>query len=170
MPAHGLPSPRRLFFRCAAVCVQTHPIFREGHGRLLVAFITLLKQPPAQQRKFLHANAISSDERKIRPDRICAPRSIAGNARKCEHADVCILSESCEDELHLLPRYGMSIGDFAFWFRRLRAARRMAVTCGVVFANQAILPGQSPHLITNFKHESGWLAFHERRIGFLQVS
>jgi hypothetical protein len=91
----------RSSFRRTIVCVHTHLLFREDQCALLLAFVAPLQEFAAQQREFLHANAVSPNQGKIGPDRKLRPRSVRLNALKCEHAESHIWSEPRDNELHL---------------------------------------------------------------------
>jgi hypothetical protein len=73
--------------------VKAHLLFSEGQCALLLAFAAPLQKLPAQQREFLHPDAISRDQSHVYSNRKLRLRSIGRNAFKCEYAEFRILIE-----------------------------------------------------------------------------
>ncbi len=100
-PARSFPSLGCITFRRAVVHVETHVLFRICKSVLRLAELVLLEMTAAQQREFLHAYAIPSNEHQVRADKIICSRIISRDSLKLEHARCPIMPEPCEYELHL---------------------------------------------------------------------
>jgi len=67
-PAWRFSSRRRITFRAAEVHVLPHLFLRVNQRVLLFPELLSLEQSKAQQREFLHANSIPSNQHQVRAD------------------------------------------------------------------------------------------------------
>jgi hypothetical protein len=88
--------------RSALARASPHLLLGEGKGRYLATFLTPVKYTAAQERQFLYLDAIPSDQSEVGSHRTFGTQPVLPNAFKGEHPESRIVSESGENELHLV--------------------------------------------------------------------